>query len=74
MTTQHDTASLYNVVTSLLRSEEHAAHPMSLEVWQEQRARRAVLADYVRQLERSTADLRRRLDALPALARPELVH
>ncbi len=74
MTTQQDTASLYKVVTTLLRGEENTARPLSLEVWQGQRARRAVLEGYVRQVEQATADLRRRLDALPTLARPEHVH
>ncbi len=73
MTTQHDTANLYNVVTSFLRGEERAARPISLEVWQGQRARREVLEGYVRQVEQATAELRRRLDALPTLARPEHV-
>ena len=72
-TTQHDTASLYTVVASLLRGEEATARPMSLETWQGQRTRRAVLAGYVQQLERATVDLRRRFDVLPALARPEHV-
>jgi hypothetical protein len=73
-TTQHDTASLYTVVTTLLRGEESTARPISYTVWQGQRARRAVLEGYIQQLEQTTADLRRRLNALPPLARPEHVH
>jgi DNA polymerase III epsilon subunit-like protein len=73
MTTQKDTANQYTIVQTLLRGEESTARPIDLSTWQGQRARRAVLAGYVQQLEQATADLRRRLTALPALARPEHV-
>lgn len=73
-TTQHDTATLYSVVTTLLRSEESTARPIDLSTWQGQRARRAVLAGYIQQLEQAVAEMRRRLDALPALAHPVHVH
>src|SRR5437868_15489951 len=74
MTTQQDVASLYKVVTTLLRGEENTARPISLVAWQGQCARCAVLEGHVRQVEQTAADLRRRLDALPTLARPEHVH
>jgi DNA polymerase III epsilon subunit-like protein len=73
-TTQHDTATLYGMVTTLLRSEESMARPIDLSTWQEQRARRAVLAGHVQQLEQAVAEVRRRLDALPALAHPAYVY
>jgi len=73
-TTQHDTDSLYKIVTSLLRGEEATACPIDLSTWQGQQARRAVLAGYVQQLEQATATLRRRLDSLPKLAHPAHVH
>src|SRR5713101_7154263 len=73
-TTQHDTATLYTVVTTLLRGEEATARPIDLSTWQGHLARRAVLAGYVQQLEQATATLRRRLDSLPKLAHPAHVH
>ncbi len=73
-TTQHDTASLYGIVTTLLRGEESTARPIDLSTWQGQRARRAVLAGYIQQLEEAVAGMRHRLDGLPKLAHPAYVH
>src|SRR5436305_8715037 len=74
MTIQHDTATLYTLVSSLLRTEEEVTRPVSLLDWQGQQARRAVLESHVRQCEQAVTNLRQRLDALSALARPVHVH
>src|SRR6266566_2208197 len=73
MTIEPDTA-VYRRVAALLRAEEEAARPADLSDWQGQQARRAVLESHVRQVEQAVTILRQRLDALPALARPEHVH
>src|SRR2546429_1532157 len=59
--------------TTLFRSEEETARPVSLADWQRQQAHRAVLESHVRQCEQAVTDLRRRLDDLPTLARAEHV-
>jgi DNA polymerase III epsilon subunit-like protein len=74
MTTEPDTATVYTRVAALLRAEEEAARPADLSDWQGQQARRRVLESHVRQVEQAATTLRQRLDALPALARPEHVH
>lgn len=74
MSPQDDIASLYIRVHSLLRSEEETCRPSNLSNWQEQRARRAVLAGYIQQLEQAVAEIRRRLESLPKLAHPAHVH
>lgn len=69
-TTPSDPATLYGIVTTLLRGEESTARPIDLSTWQGQRARRAVLAGYIQQLEQAVAEMRFRLDSLPDLAHP----
>ena len=72
-TTPTDPAVLYTIAASAFQNEERIARPTDYQTWQSAFARRATLANYVQQLEQAAADMRRRLNALPALARPDLV-
>ena len=73
-TTPSDPATLYTVAAAALHDEERSAHPTDYRAWRDALARRATLASYIQQVEQIAADLRFRLETLPALARSEQVH
>jgi DNA polymerase III epsilon subunit-like protein len=73
MTTQQDFLSLYSHITALLRLEETVAPVSGLADWQARQAQRTDLSNAFHQLERMTAELRRRFDTLPRLPHPEHV-